>query len=234
MKIAIMQPYLFPYIGYYQLIAAVDKFVVYDDVAFIKQGWINRNRILVNKTPYMFTVPLQNASSFCKISDTLIDSKLYQLWIKKFLKTLDQNYNKASFYEPIRSVILEIFKRDYTTIAELSRASLQQISEYIYIDTEFVGSSSIYNNSELKSEDRVIDICLHEQATVYINSINGADLYSKENFKQHNIDLLFISPTLIPYNQSTIDFVSHLSIIDVLMFNSKEDIKRMIQNFILI
>ena len=97
MKLAIMQPYLFPYIGYYQLINSVDKFIIYDDVNFIKQGWLNRNSILVNGKRNLFTVPLENQSSFTKINETLINQKFYPIWKKKFSRQLNKIITKPHF-----------------------------------------------------------------------------------------------------------------------------------------
>lgn len=99
MKIAIMQPYIFPYIGYFQLINAVDKFIIYDDVNYIKQGWINRNKILLNNEDYLFTFPLKNASSYKKINEIELSENLYSKWKIKFFKTLEV-YKKHLIMNP--------------------------------------------------------------------------------------------------------------------------------------
>lgn len=234
MKLAIMQPYLFPYFGYYQLIHSVDKFVVYDDVNFIKQGWINRNSILINGKPFLFTVPLKNQSSFLKINETLINENLFGSWAKKFLRSIEQNYRNAPFYNDIFPMITSIIEAKDLHISSLAVGSLKKVSDYIGIETVFEDSSSVYNNGHLSSQERVLDICRLENATHYINPIGGVDLYSKEDFSAKGIQLNFIQSSPIIYNQFNDPFVSHLSIIDMLMFNEKADIKKYINNYELI
>src|SRR5208283_1135183 len=120
MKLAIMQPYLFPYLGYFQLIAAVDKFVLYDDVAFIKQGWVNRNQILLHGKPHLFSVPLQGASSNKTIRDTLVSFHEYPRWKDKFLKTITLAYSKAPQFEPTRSLLSDVIDSNFGNIGELA------------------------------------------------------------------------------------------------------------------
>lgn len=98
-----MQPYLFPYLGYFQLIQAVDKFILLDDVNFIKRGWVNRNRILVNGKDHLFSLPLQRASQFKKINDLKLAD--YPGWRNRFFKTLTHAYRQASQYEPVMKML---------------------------------------------------------------------------------------------------------------------------------
>ncbi|MBC7525086.1 MAG: WbqC family protein [Flavobacterium sp.] len=232
MILAIMQPYLFPYIGYYQLINAVDKFVVYDDVAFIKQGWINRNNMLLNKKKHLFFAPVKSISSFKKISETEIDYKFD--WTKKTLLTFEQSYKKAPFHKEVMPILESVFLSKKETISELAFESLFQVSNYLELKTGFQKTSSIYNNQELKGEDRVIDICLKEKTKQYINPIGGQELYQKENFSKKGITLNFIKTHPITYKQYNDDFVPWLSIVDVLMFNPKEEVIKMLNQFELI
>ncbi|WP_111709640.1 WbqC family protein [Lutibacter citreus] len=236
MKIAIMQPYLFPYIGYFQLINAVDKFIIYDDVNFIKQGWINRNQVLVQGSKQLFTVPLQKQSSFLKINETFINEKQFEKWKIKFLKTVEQSYKKATFYEQANQLINNILSNvnDKVTISKIAVKSLVEISNFLELKTEFVLTSSLYNNVTLKGKDRIIDICKKEQAKKYINPIGGVDLYNKEDFYKENIQLNFLKSNSIEYKQFNDEFVPWLSIIDVIMFNSKEEVKEMLNNYTLI
>jgi len=229
MKMAIMQPYLFPYIGYFQLINAVDKFVVYDDVHFIKQGWINRNRILVNQKPFFFTVPLKDASSFRLIKDTEIHEPMYQQWYSKFNKTLLDAYRKAPFFETVFPLLESIFSQPGNVIVDLCRRSIKSVCEYLSIETEFVQSSTIYGNEQLKGQARVIDICRCEHAWTYINALGGAGLYNKKDFARENIELFFIKSTPDAYKQFNREFVAGLSIIDILMFNPKVVVREMLR-----
>lgn len=234
MKLAIMQPYVFPYIGYFQMVNAVDKFVFYDDVNFIKQGWINRNRILVSNKDFLFTVPLKSVSSFSLIKDTYINTNIYEKWQHKFLVTLEQSYKKAPYFTEIQALVNKILNSGKETINELAIDSIQVISEYLNIDTQFYTSSERYNNKGMEKEERLLDICKSEGATQYINAIGGQELYKKENFDIHGIQLNFIKPLPIEYKQFNNEFVPWLSIIDVLMFNSKEEIQIMLEQYELI
>ncbi len=233
--VGIMQPYVFPYIGYFQLIKAVDKFVVYDDVAFINKGWINRNNILVNGKASMFTIPLIGASQNRLILDIEVDN--LAAWSKKFLKTIEQSYKKAPFYNEGFRIVEQVFNLPVVSIAELATASLKETCKYLNIETEVVESSTIYNNQDLKAQGRILDICLQEKANHYINPIGGMAIYDKQLFADNEILLNFIKAKPIQYKQFNKDeasFVPWLSIIDLLMFCSVEEINEHLDKFELI
>ena len=230
-----MQPYFLPYIGYFQLINAVDKFVIYDDVNFIKGGWINRNNILINNRSSMFTVPLINASSFSKINDLKIHFDLYNLWKRKFIKSIHQSYKDAPYFTEIFDMIESVLAiENNVTISFFATKALREIVNYLKINTEIVESSSRYNNNHLKSYDRVLDICFRENATSYINPIGGHSLYDKLIFEENGIKLNFLQSKNYIYKQFNDDFIPWLSIIDVLMFNSIDSFKFILNNFELI
>ena len=224
MTLAIMQPYIFPYIGYFQLIHAVDKFVVYNDVNFIKQGWINRNQILLNGKEFLFTIPVAEVSSYKKINEVQVHKRLYDAWKPKFYKSLVQAYSKAPFFDQTFILVKSILDNEYPTIAGLATDALSKISGYLDIDTFMVATSAQYENSSLHGKDRVIDICKREGAHTYINAAGGAGLYSKSFFKNENIQLYFLKTKEVRYQQLEEYFIPNLSIIDILMFNSKEKI----------
>lgn len=232
MKIAIMQPYFLPYIGYWQLINAVDKFVLLDDVNYINRGWINRNRILVNGKENFITIPLIKVSQNKKINEIEISSDIK--WKKSLVKTIEFNYKKAKYYSEVNEILLSCINCDKSNLTEYINYSLVRISDYLEIKTEFVASSTVYENENLKAEDRIIDICLKERASDYINPIGGTDLYSIEDFKQKNLNLYFLKTMNIEYLQIKNSFVPWLSIIDVLMFNSKYEVKKMLNMYELI
>lgn len=231
MTIAIMQPYLFPYIGYFQMIQTVDKFVFYDDVNFIKQGWINRNNILLNEKAFRFTVPLEKASSFTPINETQINKKQIEKWKDKFLQTLSQGYKKAPFYKEAIQPIEAVLNQQYDTISELAIESCRMVSEYLGLETEFIIASEAYDNKELKRGERIKAICKKENASHYINAPGGMDLYDKDDFLKDNIQLNFIKSKPISYEQFNNDFVPWLSIIDVLMFNSVAEVNEMLDKY---
>lgn len=234
MKIAVMQPYIFAYIGYFQMIKAVDKFVFYDDVSFIKQGWVNRNRILVNGKDFLFSVPQEKISSYTQIKDSLISKKNYEVWKNKFLQTLEQSYKKSPHYDLVITLIVSVLNKNFSTISELAIDSAISISKYLGLNTKFIISSEKYKNQEMERAARLIDICKQEGADEYLNAIGGMELYSKEEFEEQGIKLNFIKSQPIEYKQLKNEFVPWLSIIDVLMFNSVEEINEMLDGYNLI
>lgn len=230
-KIAIMQPYFFPYLGYWQLINAVDTFVLYDDVNFIKGGWINRNKILVNSAGYMLTLPLINSSSFSLIKDIKVTSNIK---IKeKLLKTIEYNYNKAKYYNDVIEKIKEIIFSN-GSIVDVILESILWLKEYLNIETCILKSSEIEKDTQFKGQDKVIDIVKRLDGKQYINAIGGMELYDKEIFKNNGIDLKFIKMKDIKYKQYNNEFVPNLSIIDVLMFNPPEKIREMLDDYCLV
>lgn len=216
-----MQPYLFPYIGYFQLISAVDKFVIYDNIEYTKKGWINRNRILLNRKSDCFTIPLKKNSDYALIIEReLADNRKKE--INKTINKIKNSYSKAPYFNEVFPMIENIFNYDELNLFNYIEFSLNQITSYLDINTEMILSSKIKVNHNLKSEKKVIAICEALGAKYYINPIGGEELYSKKIFRNNNIELSFLKSGMISYKQFDNDFVPWLSIIDVLMFNSKE------------
>ncbi|MDM1348441.1 WbqC family protein [Myroides marinus] len=234
MKIAIMQPYFMPYIGYFQLVRAVDKFVFYDDVNYIKQGWINRNNVLIQGNASLFTIPLEKASSFSKINEVMLHSTLYSNWRTKFLRSIEQSYKKAPFFAEVYSLVNIILNKETASIGVLAKESVIEVSKYLELSTEFVYSSTCYNNDNLSGKERVLAICKEEMASVYINPIGGQELYDKAKFLEKGFELFFIKSNKIEYKQFKEEFVPWLSIIDILMFNSKDCIHKMLDQYSLL
>jgi hypothetical protein len=234
MRLGIMQPYLFPYLGYFQLLSSVDKFVVYDDVAFIKQGWINRNRILVNGREYRFTVPLRMASSFKRINETEVDPGSYAKWLGRFLMTVEQNYHRASYFGPVRELLRSVFEGFAGSIAGLTLRSIMATAKYLDLRTPIVRSASGYGNDRLAGAQRIIDVCKKEGANEYVNPIGGRSLYTCEEFSAHGIALRFIRSRPVTYPQFSTQFTPDLSIIDVMMFNAPRRIGELVREFDLV
>jgi len=234
-KVAIMQPYLFPYLGYFQLIQAVDVFVFYDDVNFIKQGWINRNNLLQNGNALMFSVPLRNVSSFDKINEVEINEIVFKKWQKKFWKTIEQNYSKAPYYEETVRIIEKVFSRKSSFISEIAINSIVYVTEYLNLNKEFKVSSKDFSGTILLTRsDRIIEITNKSEGTTYINASDGSKLYEKRYFTERGITLNFIENDFPVYRQFSPDFIKGLSIIDVLMFNDKETIKKELLSYTLV
>ncbi len=239
MVLGVMQPYIFPYIGYFQLINKVDVFVFYDDVTFIKNGWINRNKILINKKENIFSIPLNKQSSNTLIKDTQVSILLYNKWLHKFLKSIQQTYSKAPYFNEVYTIIENTFLKnisDTIYISDLCQASIIACCQYLGITTKFMKSSELLNShQECNRSDRLIKIAKDFNCTTYINSIGGKELYEKEYFKEKGIGLTFLKPNSIEYLQNNSnEFVAGLSIIDVMMYNSKEQIRVMLNDFNLV
>ena len=226
MKLGIMQPYFFPYIGYWQLINLVDTFVIYDDVTFIKQGYINRNYLLANGKAWLMTLELSGASSNKLINEIQVGNNS-----KKILKTIAQNYSKAPYFEEVYLLIEDILLQKEKSLGKYIGYSLIMISKYLEIKTKFIYSSDIQKNEMLKAQDRVIEINKQLESTVYINAIGGINLYNKEDFKKENIELKFLKTEEFEYKQFDNEPVLFLSIIDIMMFNSKDEIIKMLNKY---
>lgn len=234
MKLGIMQPYLFPYLGYFQLLSSVDKFVVYDDVAYIKQGWINRNRILVNGGEHRFTVPLRKASSFKRINETEVDPDSYARWFGRFQMTVEQSYRRAPCFGPVRELLRGVFEGFEGSIATLALRSIVATASYLDLRTPIVESACGYGNDGLAGRQRIIDLCKKEGADEYINPIGGQRLYRHGDFSAHGIALSFIRSRPVSYSQFGAEFIPGLSIIDVMMFNDPGRIRELLREFDLV
>lgn len=232
MKLAIMQPYFIPYIGYFQLINAVDTFILLDDVNFIKKGWINRNYILLGGKPHLITIPLKEASQNRKINEIewTGDKKV----MEKLCRTIEQAYKKAPQFEVVYDLFRGIMMSELFNIAQMNELLLQRICSYLGITTIFSQSSLLKNMPASAGQQRILDICLKHNTSTYINAIGGMELYAPDVFIKQGIELQFMKTKPVTYPQFGDSFVSSLSMLDVLMFNEVADIKNMLNEFELI
>ena len=228
-----MQPYFFPYLGYFQLFNAVDEFVLYDNIEFTKKGWINRNRILQNGKGVIFTINLKKDSDYLNICNRVI-SPSYKNESKKLLRKIESNYKKSTSYKDVMPLLTEVIESDIENLFDYILNSIVKINDYLNITTPIIISSSLKVPSDLKGADRVIETCKQVNCTEYVNPIGGTNLYSKDNFKANKLDLSFIEMDSIEYSQGKSEFISHLSIIDVLMFNEKKDVIDMLTKYKLV
>jgi hypothetical protein len=227
MRLSVMQPYFFPYIGYFQLIAASDQFIIYDNIKYTKKGWINRNRFLLNGTESKFCINLTKDSDFCDVRDRQISQEYQRL---KLLRQLHSAYRDAPQFFHIFPIIEKIVNFDSNNLFEYILNSVRCICHLLGITTEILISSEILIDHSLKSEDKLLAFCQKLGATKYINSYGGVDLYSKEIFFGAGVHLAFIKPRPIIYHQFENAFIPNLSIIDVLMFNPISEIAHWINN----
>ena len=225
MKLGIMQPYFMPYIGYFQLMKAVDKYVVYDDVNYIKGGWGNRNHILINGEKKMFTFTLRKASPNKFFNEIVIGDDF-----KKLMKTLRLNYSRA--INQTMALMERIISFPNKQLAVFIANSFREILSYLSVETEILMSSEIPKDNSLRGKDKIIQICEILGADTYYNAVGGKNLYDQEEFREHGITLNFVDSLPQVYSQlHTREFVSGLSMVDVLMNNTKDEVNRLLDSF---
>lgn len=227
MKTAIMQPYLFPYIGYFQLISAVDIFIVYDNIKYTKKGWINRNRLLQNGKDVMFSVPLKNAPDYLDVCERELSDSFDAT---KLLRQFEGAYRRAPHFQSTYSLIQTILCHQECNLFSFLHHALLQTCQHLGITTDIRISSHLLIDHSLKAQDKVLALCAATGTSTYINAIGGQELYSKADFAQHEIALQFLRAKPFTYPQFGADFVPWLSIIDVLMFNPLEHIQQHLLN----
>lgn len=256
MKLAIMQPYFMPYLGYFQAIHAVDKYILYSNLSFIKDGWMNRNRILIKDGKVaIINVPLIHKSSNTFIFDIRIDNT--RNWNKKLIKSILLNYKGSQYFEDIYPFFEKLLSKSYNFLYQLNADTIIEISRFMGITTpiefenrnkyreleiqlsnvekgDYTDFEFMQKTKPIKKVARVLAISAIEKADVFINAIGGQELYDKNEFASYGIDLKFIKTGDINYPQFSKEFVPNLSIIDVLMHNGKEATRQLLNEFTLI
>ena len=232
MKIGIMQPYFFPYIGYFQLLNMVDKYLVFDDGLYAKNKYAYRNRILINGAPGFFRVKLLKAKHDQRFNEILISNEVEEKTRK--IRTLECAYRKAPYYSEVMPILEQFLMADYDNLAEYNVASNKLVCNYLNIKTEILLSSELNSDKSLKKQYSIFDECRILGGDEYINSIGGMELYDFEEFRENGIELAFLKSDDIKYPQFGKEFVPNLSIIDVMMFNSVSEIQDMLNRYTLI
>jgi hypothetical protein len=226
MNVAIMQPYFFPWIGYFQLIYQSDVFVLYDDANFIKQGYINRNSILVDGQAQRFTLPVPAASSFKRIGELT-----FSLQVEKIARTLEQSYRKAPFFPDVMPLVESALWNEDRDITACCHVAINGISRYLELEQNIVRSSSLTYDRNENAENKVIGICKALDGDRYVNSTGGRHLYNAKTFAENGIRLQFLQAKNTAYSQGAHDFVPCLSMIDVLMHCEPEQVRQALKNF---
>ena len=229
--VAIMQPYFFPYIGYFQLIAAVDTFIVYDNIKYTKKGWINRNRMLQNGKDVMFSLPLKSDSDSLDICARELAANFNP---EKLLNQFREAYRHAPCFGQTFPLLEQIVRHEDENLFPWLHHSIVSVCEHLGIATQILVSSGITIDHELKNQDKVLALCEAVGANTYVNTIGGMELYSRADFRKQGIELKFIRSKEFEYAQFGDAFVPWLSIVDVMMFNPVEVIQSQLPLFDLV
>ena len=231
MKLAIMQPYFFPYIGYFQLIDSVDLFIIYDNIQYTKKGWVNRNRILQNNKDVVISLPLKKDSDFKCICDRMVSGDYNP---RKLLNKIHGAYSRAPYFSQTFLLLEKILLYKEDNLFRFLRNSIVGVCEHLRLPTKIMTSSDTGIDHKFKGQEKVIAICEAVNANVYINAIGGKELYSKDEFQKRGIQLNFNHSQSFEYTQFGNEFIPQLSIIDVMMFVPIDDITRCInENYII-
>jgi hypothetical protein len=227
LKLGIMQPYFLPYVGYFQLLAAVDQFILYDNIKYTKKGWINRNRMLFNGADTIFSLPLKKGSDSLYVVDRELAPSFDRT---KMLNKFKEAYNRAPQYELTYPVVERIVQYEASNLFQYIHHSIYQLCKYLGINTEIKISSEAAIDHKLKRQERVLALCKAVGADTYINTIGGIELYTKNDFRNQGVNLQFIKAKPFEYAQFDNRFVPWLSIVDVLMFNPLSTVKAYVNN----
>ena len=228
MTIAGNQPYLFPYIGFWQTIHSCNTFVIADSMQYIKQKYVCRNNILLHNKAHQFVLQTHNKKKDSQFNDIQIGNNA-----NKILKSIAHAYNKAPYYSEVYPLIERILMNKEKNLTKYVGYSIKEIVNYLNIDTKIIYLSDIQKETTLKAQNRVIDICKRLQANKLVDTTGAQKIYNKEDFLKSGIILSFLKPDDIKYKQFNDDFIPNLSIIDVLMFNGKERTKELLQCYTL-
>ena len=233
MKLGIMQPYFFPYLGYFSLIKNTDKWVVFDTPQYINKGWVNRNRVLSpSKEGFSYiTVPVVKHSRDIRIKDVLIDHS--RDWKAKIMGQMDYYRKHAPHYMETKEILDELFRRDIDGISELNIAALDMVCGYLGIafDYSVFSGNTMGIDSVGGPDEWSLEISKKMGASIYVNPPGGRSFFNKEKFDKAGIGLRFLTQRLSIYNTYPYNFVPGLSIIDVMMFNSPTDINNMLEDY---
>lgn len=232
MKLGIMQPYFFPYLGYWQLMNLVDEYILYDDVNYIKHGWINRNRIKINGEPSLFGLNIHKASQNRPINAHVINMSVKDK--TRLTRELEFSYKRAPYFTNVMDLFLEIMAFEDMNLAAFLANCNRKTAAYMGIKTKIYSATEMQLDHTMGSKQRILDICVNRGCSEYINAIGGKELYDRDEFKRIGIRLFFLKMNPdIEYSQGDGTFLPGLSILDVLMYNGSEQIKNLLEMYTL-
>jgi hypothetical protein len=232
--VAIMQPYAFPYIGYFCLAEASDVFVFHDDVNYIKGGWINRNRIVINGAPYLFSIPVSRWESDDFIMNVRIQSIID--FRRKFLRQLELAYRNAPSFEIGLSYVDDVLNSSHISISELAIHSIVRLYKLVGLPKTFLRSSERFSGLRgVGRSEKLTAITKALGSNNYVNPIGGTALYDKTSFAEMGVSLSFVKSKLTEYRQvGAREFIPSMSIIDVLMNNDLDRVRMLMKDYELV
>lgn len=230
MRLGIMQPYFFPYLGYFQLMSSVDKFVVYDNIKYTKQSWINRNRVMIGGDEVLLTVSLAKGSDSLDIVEREISSE-FRSTRQKMLRQIEQGYQRRAGFADAFPVVRECLMFEEPNLFRFLYHSIDRLRRYLRISTQMLISSEVHADHSLRGSNRVLSICKALGADEYINPEGGQELYDRKNFLDSGIALKFLEHIPVEYPQSVNAFVPRLSIIDVILNNSRDSVSQLLSSY---
>lgn len=234
MKLGIMQPYFFPYLGYFSLIKHTDKWIVFDTVQYIEHGWMNRNRIIHPNQPcdLYITIPLRKHTRNTKIKDICINTN--ESYKEKILAQIWSSYKKrAKYFQPVYQLIEDVLSYETDSLVQLNVYSMKKVAGYLEIpfNYEVFSQMSVEIEEVHDAGEWALNISKALNADTYINPPGGVNLFDPQKFKKAGIQLEFLKVHLRPYEQKKRQFIEGLSIIDVMMFNSPEKVNQMLDDY---
>lgn len=230
MILGMMQPYFYPYLGYWQLMNMADEYILYDDVNYIKGGWINRNRIKINGADALVGISVRKASQNKKINE--LEIALTPEDREKLILKMRSAYAKAPYFEDVMALFEKTLYCDKTNLAEFLAYCNRETAAYMGITTPILSATELGLDHTNRAQQRIIDICMERGADTYVNAIGGKELYSADAFQAAGLELGFLrmDPDIV-YPQGKGDFIPYLSILDVLMYNSKEEVQVLLNRY---
>lgn len=221
-----MQPYFFPYMGHFSLVAACEKWVVFDDSQYTSRSWMNRNRVLHPSAGWSYiNLPVHKTGLNSKIKDVLVVDKK-DSWLRVRAQ-LAHYKNKAPFYNQVLSIVDEAFSVESHRLVDINVSSIKSVCRYLNVAFDYTISSRVnFDYSTVReADDWAFVITRQMGGEQYVNPSSGRHLFSRKKYIEGGIDLLFHEFEPFVYDCGQFKFESSLSILDVLMWNTVESVR---------
>lgn len=228
LRLAAMQPYLFPYVGYFQLMHACDAFVLLDDVQYIRRAWINRNYIWQGRRSVRFTLPVAKAAQEARILDMRVDPTQYVKFRSKLLNALHHSYGKEKRFDEIYTLIASVFAPEATTLCSLASSSIFNVCDYLGLDKTVYRASELAPQRSGSRSVQILALCEALQGSEYLNPVAGTDLYQPDVLAGGGCRLLALAPH-IPDELCDPIARRPLSIIDSLMRHDRQYLRAVLE-----